>query len=100
MFNPNLAQREKQIDRQEAMARAERSRLANRARGGRSPWGWRLKTWIAALLRSVGCSLIQRQLAVRFQSLIASRFRLADGVGAVFYQRLDALAPCKDETRG
>lgn len=100
MFNPHLVQREKQIDRQEAMDRAERSRLARQVRGTWSLGGWQLQARIGELLHSIVCSVMQRQPAFRFQNLIASRFRLTDGAGAVFYQRLDAMVPCKDETRG
>ena len=100
MFNPHLVQREKQIDRQEAMDRAGLSRLARQVRDGSSPEGWQLQARMAALLRSIGCSVMQRQLTFRLQSLIASRFGLAEGAGALFYQRLDAMVPCEDETRG
>jgi hypothetical protein len=100
VFNPYLWQREKQIDRQEAMARAQRSRLARQARSSRPPGGWQLQAMIAAILRSLSCSLMRRQLTVQLQGMIASRFRLAQGQRAVFHQRPDAMARCEDEMRG
>ncbi len=49
MFNPHLSQREKEINRQEALAYAERDRLARLAKGHRRSQRWHLSRVAAAV---------------------------------------------------
>jgi hypothetical protein len=48
MFNPHLSQREKEINRQEALAYAAQDRLAGLAQGHKSSRRWHLSLPIAA----------------------------------------------------
>jgi hypothetical protein len=50
MFDPHLSKREKEIYRQEALARAERARLARLAKGHRGAQRWHLSMPLAAIL--------------------------------------------------
>jgi hypothetical protein len=67
MFNPHLSQREKEINRQEALAYAERDRLARLAQGHKSSRRWHLSLPVAAAFDRVRALLKRPRPAGRLE---------------------------------
>ena len=67
MFDLHLSQREKEIDRQEALACAERDRLARQATGDRASRRWHLSLPLAAVFARIRASLMRARHAGRLE---------------------------------
>jgi hypothetical protein len=67
MFNPHLSQREKEINRQEALAYAERDRLAKLAQGPRASRRWHLSLAVAVVFDRIRTLLKRPRHACRLE---------------------------------
>jgi hypothetical protein len=61
MFNPHLSVREKELDRQDALARAEQSRRVRLAKGHRESRRWQLPVPMAAAFHSLWAFLMRQR---------------------------------------
>ena len=67
MFNPHLSQREKEINRQEALAYAERDRLARQAKGDIASRRWHPLLAVAAVLTRLKALLTRQRYTGRLE---------------------------------
>jgi hypothetical protein len=67
MFNPYLVQREKEMNRQQALARAERSRLARLAKGDRVSRRFHLLATVGGVFHRIKSLLTRERYAGWFE---------------------------------